>query len=82
VIGGISVFVVTLLQAASRTRMLFQLQHFQVTSLRPAAALPVCVNDRHNVSTRVVDGQPAALHAWSATQKINVRRAGRRCGTQ
>jgi hypothetical protein len=68
--------------AASRTRMLFQLRHFQVTALRPAAALPVSVHDRHNVSTLVDEGQPTAVQAWSATQKINVRRAGRLCGTQ
>ena len=68
--------------AASRTRMLFQLLHFQVTAVRPAAALPVSVHDRHNVSTLVDERQPAAVHAWSAPQENNVRHAGRRRGTQ
>jgi hypothetical protein len=62
--------------------MLFQLRHLQVTALRPAAALPVSVHDRHNVSTLVDEGQPAAVQAWLATQKTNVGHAGRRCGTQ
>lgn len=68
--------------AASRTRMLFQLRHSQVTALRPAAALPVCVHDRQNVLTLVDERQPAALPAWSAIQEIYVSRAGRHCGTQ
>jgi hypothetical protein len=62
--------------------MLFQLRHFQVTARPPAAALSVSVHDRHNVSTLVDERQPAALHAWWATKKFNVRRARRRCGTQ
>lgn len=68
--------------AASRARMLFQLPRFQVTAVRPAAAMPLRVHDRHNVSTLVDERQPAALHTWSATQKLNVMRAGRRRGTQ
>ena len=68
--------------AASRTRMLFQLRHFRITAVRPAAALPISVHDRHNVSTPIDERQPAALHAWSATQKLNGMRAGRRRGTQ
>ena len=68
--------------AASRTRMRFQLRYFQVTALRPTAALPVSVHDRRNVSTLVDERHPAAVHAWSVTQKISVGRAGRLCGAQ
>jgi hypothetical protein len=62
--------------------MLFQLRLLQVTSPRPAAALPVCVHDGYDGSTLVDERQSAALPAWLATHEIDVRRAGRRCGTQ
>jgi hypothetical protein len=43
--------------------MLFQLRYFQATALRPTAALPVSVHERHNVSTPVDERNLAAVHA-------------------
>jgi hypothetical protein len=56
--------------AAICTQMLFQLRYLRVAALRPTAALPANVYDRHNFSTLIDERNPAALRARLATQEF------------